>query len=730
MYYSINDVIIFNCLRLGFIILTLLTIALTPVLAQDPLFEQALQLKQAGSGEAALTAFRQAAAQKDSLLSDYSQFEVALFYYNKGDHRSAIPEFSRLINEHQESILLPKANLLLGKSYRQLKDYPRAIKTFRLLAENFPTAEQAAEARYLVAKSFEDRKNWEAAYQAYGEVDLYHPLSLFGKKSRLAIAALKKKHRKKLPVFVASADALFKKGMAYFEEDDFEMAANIFNRLARNYPKSKHIGEAWLMLGRAEMQSNQSSAIADLQRAAKGPSNLAGRANYYLGLTYGRRGEYEEAIVSLKKVSEKFPDSGLADEAAYWAAYYLEVSGNIADALVEYYNLINKYPYSSSVPAAIWRIGKVYYWNSEWNKAATYQHKAQHYPPTEDTPRSYYFEAKALERLGNRAGALEIYEKLAKRFDHTYYAYRAKQKLEGEKLFTAEQDPFNEEEFNEALYNINSKNPSELAAVMEIWEQTRIDSLEPESSQEAQAHLAKYKELMGLSLAGYAADEARYLVNFTSDVEKESAQERLGEMLVNSGEYSRPIRFADRRLRPAIIAGNAGAFSRKIWQLSYPKGYWTHVSKKAGRFGLDPYLVLAVIREESRFNPRARSRSSARGLMQIMPRTGRGIAKDLDISRYRTSKLYDPGLNIEMGVYFLSSLVHNFGNNFYLALAGYNGGPNRIKRYVNNWYNGKLELVDIDEFIESIPIRETRLYVQKVMGSYFEYKRLYDRKRG
>ena len=344
LYYSINTVIISNSLRLGFIISILLLIALTPVLAQDPLFEQALRLKQAGSGEAALSAFQQAAAQEDGLLSDYSQFEVALFHYNKGDHFSAIPEFSRLINNYAGSILLPQANLLLGKSCLQIRDYPRAIKTFRALAEKFPQAQEAAEARYLIAKSLDEQKKWKAAYQAYGEADLYHPLTVFGKKSRLAIAALKKKHRNKLPAFVASADALFKQGMAYFDEDDFEMAANIFNRLARNYPKSKHIGEAWLMLGRAEMQSNQSSAITDLQRAAEGPPNLAGRANYYLGLTYGRRGDYEKAMAAMKKVSEQFPDSGLADDAAYWAAYYRELYGDIPCALVEYYNLINKNP--------------------------------------------------------------------------------------------------------------------------------------------------------------------------------------------------------------------------------------------------------------------------------------------------------------------------------------------------------------------------------------------------
>jgi soluble lytic murein transglycosylase len=87
--------------------------------------------------------------------------------------------------------------------------------------------------------------------------------------------------------------------------------------------------------------------------------------------------------------------------------------------------------------------------------------------------------------------------------------------------------------------------------------------------------------------------------------------------------------------------------------------------------------------------------------------------------------MYDPATNIQLGTDFLSYLVNRFDGNLYLALAGYNGGPNRVSSYLNNWYNGNLKNVDIDEFVESIPLRETRLYVQKVMESYYQYKRIY-----
>lgn len=730
-------------MRLKITTISLLLLLSTPLFAQSLeggaviapsrsalTFAQAFKLRAETSSEAGLPLLRACVADNNFGLRDYAQFELAKTFFDDGNYRSAVPEFKAFISAFPDSLLLPQAKLALGKSYFNLKNYQKAISTFSNLVADKPDSEVAPEAKYLVGRAYEQQKQWSAAYLAYQETDLNYPLSFFGRQSRLSSAELKKKHKKNLPRLKATAKALYKQGMSYFADNDYENASNVFNRLAREFPKSKYVGEAMLMLGRAEMQTGNPAAISDLERASEGPPNLAGRATYYLGLTYGRRGNYDRAIKTLAKVPARYPDSDLCSDAVYWSAYFKESSGDLNGALRSYYDVINNYPGSQSVPAAIWRIGKTYYWNSDFKNAATYLNLAQNYPAGEDTPRCAFFEAKAQERLGNRAAALDIYDKLIKRFDHSYYAYRAKEKLKGAGHALNEPATFDGEEFSQALNNLDENDQTGLAAVMEIWEQTKVNPTQLASSQEVQAHLAKYKELMSLGVTEYAADEAKYLVNLTSDVERDSAQIRLGEMLIRSGEYKTPIRFADRKVKDAIVAGKSSTLPKKIWQLAYPKGYWSNVAAKADSFGLDPYLVLAVIREESRFNPRAVSHSGARGLMQIMPRTGRVIAKDLDKTGFRTRKLFTPALNIEMGTYYLSNLVKNFKGNVYLSLAGYNGGPNKIKKYVKSWYNDNLGLVDTDEFIESIPGRETRLYVQKVMGSYFEYKRLYGRKNG
>jgi soluble lytic murein transglycosylase len=156
-------------------------------------------------------------------------------------------------------------------------------------------------------------------------------------------------------------------------------------------------------------------------------------------------------------------------------------------------------------------------------------------------------------------------------------------------------------------------------------------------------------------------------------------------------------------------------------KILYPQYYWNCVIDYATLNNLDPYLVFALIREESRFKERAYSRVGARGLMQIMPGTGRWISRQLSMSYYKTRDLFVPRINIKMGTWYLSYLKHKHNNNLMLTLASYNGGFMNVMKWVK-----KFKTKDIDEFVELIPFRETKNYVKKVMKSFNIYKQIYD----
>lgn len=200
------------------------------------------------------------------------------------------------------------------------------------------------------------------------------------------------------------------------------------------------------------------------------------------------------------------------------------------------------------------------------------------------------------------------------------------------------------------------------------------------------------------------------------------------DIFLSQGKPIIPIQYVEKKVKKAVLYDKANDIPIEGWMINYPRSFWDNVFLYSNENGIDPYLTLAVIREESRFEPQALSRSKAHGLMQIIPSTGKILAQKLEITPFRKSKMYESQTNIKMGTYYLANLIKRFNGNVFLAVAGYNGGPVRVKKWVDEWFDGDLSKVDIDEFVQRIPIRETRNYVQKVMGSYYEYKRLYDGK--
>lgn len=151
----------------------------------------------------------------------------------------------------------------------------------------------------------------------------------------------------------------------------------------------------------------------------------------------------------------------------------------------------------------------------------------------------------------------------------------------------------------------------------------------------------------------------------------------------------------------------------------FPTPYLDQVKKESLALKLDPTLVLSLIRQESGFNPMARSRTDALGLMQIMPKVARKIAKTSDISFEKNTELFDPELNIKLGTRELQDRIKEFKGNLVLAIASYNAGSDPVQ----GWKKRR-KTKDIIEFIEEIPYEETRSYVRLILRNQIIYKRI------
>lgn len=161
-----------------------------------------------------------------------------------------------------------------------------------------------------------------------------------------------------------------------------------------------------------------------------------------------------------------------------------------------------------------------------------------------------------------------------------------------------------------------------------------------------------------------------------------------------------------------------------LFRQAYPRPHWPVVREQARAQGLDPFFVLAIMREESRFITDADSRVGARGLMQLMPSTAEWMADRHGLA-YDPATLHEPEMNIPLGAAYLRRMVQRFPEHPHYAVAAYNAGPGTVSRWQE-----RLGSLPLDEFVERVPYRETQNYVKRVVLSYLVYRRLYGHEAG
>jgi soluble lytic murein transglycosylase len=189
-------------------------------------------------------------------------------------------------------------------------------------------------------------------------------------------------------------------------------------------------------------------------------------------------------------------------------------------------------------------------------------------------------------------------------------------------------------------------------------------------------------------------------------------------LYADAGRYDIAIETLKKAV-PSYFAVDIPSLPRPYWEALFPKPYWIDLKKFSSDNALDPYMVAALIRQESEFNPSAVSRANAVGLMQLLPKVGNSVAKQEKMKHFSNNELFTPGVNMELGTRYFRSMVDKFGS-FEYALAAYNAGAERVQDWL-----GQGHYRDPQEFVESIPFTETREYVQAILRNANVYRQLY-----
>jgi len=684
-------------MRSKIILATLIILAICASASADTLearnaFKEGHGLFTEGEYYPAIDRFKASLLDNSYPISDYSYYFIARAYQQSRRCPEAIQVFEIVVTDFENSILLPKALFGMAQCQTELNKHEEGDSTLRRLIVQFPKHELIPEARYLLGLNLESMGKYVDAARTYQNLDLLHPDSDFAEK---AIDRLDQLARKKhLAGYEAPAATIYNLGIKYFRKRNYVKAKGYFTRLVSFYKKSSFYDEAVFMLGRIFLrQGKLSLATRYFKKAINLNQDSKPEAMYYLALTYAYLGSPQATIYTLEKLISLYPNSHSSDDALYYIGRYYRNEDNIQKAVQYYEKIASHYPDSELYAEAVWNIGNIYFKQRDYEKAYEQFSRAFDFPAEKSSDKLIFWAAKCAERTGKTQEAVTAYKMTISRYDHSYYGYRAREELK--------------------------KHGMEISASSVPETDTIIEEING-SSPETASHEEKYKELLAVGLGDEAAEEASFLAENVPLSKREKAQLAQYHAYVMKGRYARPIDFAEKKIEEAMIAGSLASIDPRLWRFSYPRGYNRYVEKYSKMYGLDPYLTYAVIREESRFKTRALSRSWAHGLMQIMPSTGRKLSRLLGM-RYSRWKLFEPRVNIHMGTYYLANLIKRFDGNIALALAGYNGGPVRVKRWTNKYPDG----FDIDEFIEDIPLRETRYYVKKVLKSYYGYKRTY-----
>jgi len=399
---------------------------------------------------------------------------------------------------------------------------------------------------------------------------------------------------------------------------------------------------------------------------------------------------------TVNELRQTAPNSPWLEQALLSAANLHLVHHEYEDALDAFRELQQRFPNGSHASYAHWKTA----WltlrqgrNADAEKA--FDEQILLYPNGNETSNALYWRARLAEEDNQPAMARAYYQKLSERYRNYYYAELGRERLQH--LPAADDPP--------GQYPVLDHVPALQAS--------RIAPSDPPGDD---LHVQKAQLLANGGLVDFAAREVQ--AGATADGGTWGPAET-ARIFLESGHFDRAIEVMKHSV-PSYFAVDIPDLPRSYWEALFPEAFWNDLRKYSQANGLDPYLVASLIRQESEFNPLAVSRANAVGLMQLLPRTGKLVARQENLRRYNASELYSAPTNLQLGTRYFKGMVDQFGGSFEYALAAYNAGSDRVEEWL-----GQGKYRDPQEFVESIPFTETREYVQAIMRNASVYRQLY-----
>ncbi len=639
-------------------------------------------------------------------LEDWRLYLLARIAADRGEVELAQSGYARLITGHHGSPLRPLAYLeaaelahaegqdplaldLIGKA-RRASIQGEAARDIEHLAWKIGShledtdVQREAGRRLLVEAPFSaDARDAARTFRAMGEVE-WDSLLSSGEVKRRAQSFV---DLKSLPAALSTLDGLpeaerdfgwhLLKAHALTRAERGQEALDLLNDLNGLNGLNDLNGAAPASRAeRAALEWERALAAADVATARSGRANLPSSE---------RRRMLQRSYEHLAEVVRLDTGTDLSREALRDLYEHFLEDGLFEEAMGTLRALRRIDPWDDTGAAHLWESGWAEYRNGNISGAVgTWTELEELYPDHRDAHRGRYWKARALEGLGQRQRARDLYRDLVASTDTSdFYGRQALAQL--------------------------GQTPETLTVALATKANT--------SPWPAQPALRRTKLLVDLGLDGLAEREMELLDGQTEEHDRLALK---AVLIGRQGRLSASLVLL-REAYPALGGPYQATVPVELLKAYYPLHYGKEIRESSARVGLPPHLVAGIIRQESAFDPKATSPVGARGLMQIMPATAREMAGKLDM-RYDPSRLYDPAVSVRMGSFYFKEVLRGFDGNVELALAGYNGGPNRIRRL---WQEAEAKGSGLDDFLETLDIEESRNYVKRILVLADSYRQLY-----
>jgi len=628
---------------------------------------------------------------KQTRLGDYALWLTGRALQGAGNNTEAMNVFSTLLRDHPASIRARDARIGWATSAIAAG---RASEVPGFLVEL--TEQNDSDALLLTAKAYEAQGSQADASKYYRRTYFFAAGSSAAKEAEAKLTSLAQ------PLTPQTADEARERAEQLYRGHNYPEAATAYTNLANGYPSAV---TAAIRLKQVTVLSIL-RRMPDAQTAFNAISSTApekDEAYYQLALGYAKSRNWQQARSLADEMKQKYPNGKLVPKTFIDLGLEARAAKNGVEEGYYLKTAVAAFPDAIEVAQAQFELA--WYQHEQGNYAISSKMFIDHlakYVDKDTTNRGKagYWAARDSERAGKIGDACTLYNAVNYRYSANWYGYLATQRLQN-------------------LKSQCGSNANVSEQVAKAVANLKLVTVAPETAGPKELELAARSEELGsVALYDWAVDElteAKKTANNSPKINLALAHyyrfknDNVNALLALAKSY------------PDYSQMFPEEMSKEEWDVFYPLSNWTDIKYWAGQRRLDPYQVAGLIRQESVFDPRAKSGANAYGLMQLLVPTAQVMARKYNssTSSITSETLYQPPVNIELGTAFMREMFDKYGQIEFVAVA-YNAGPNRVPQW-------RATLPpEIDEFVENIPFRETKGYVQGVIRNAAQYRRLYD----